>query len=64
MTQPTDQMELRRKENQGMDASVLHYRGNRIILGGGWRGTWDGERRGGNKGPVSSTGVRYKGSGN
>ena len=29
--QPTDHMELRRKEDQGVDASVLHRRRNRII---------------------------------
>jgi hypothetical protein len=55
MIQPIDLIELRRKEDQGVDASVLQ--------GGGWR-----ERGGeGNKGVLSGTGgteERYTWSGN
>ena len=36
MIQPTDHMELRRKEDQDVDASVLHRGWNRMILGA-WR---------------------------
>jgi hypothetical protein len=57
MIQPTDQMELRRMEDQGVDVSVLHRVGTRMILGGGGRGTWKGEKRGRKKGgQVSGTG--------
>jgi hypothetical protein len=42
--QPTYHMELRRKEDQVVDASVLHRRGKRMIAGGGWRGTWEGKK--------------------
>jgi hypothetical protein len=31
-------MGLRRKEDQGVDTSVLHGGGNRMIMGGGRRG--------------------------
>jgi hypothetical protein len=33
--QPTDDMELRRKEDLSVNASVLHRRGNRMIAGPG-----------------------------
>jgi hypothetical protein len=46
---PTDNMELR-EEDQGVDVSVLHSGGNRMIGGGEWRGSWEGERRGRVKG--------------
>ena len=31
MIQPTNHMELKKKENQSMDASILHRRGSKII---------------------------------
>jgi hypothetical protein len=43
MIQLTEHMELRRKEDQGVDASVLHKGRNKMIAGGeerrdlGWR---------------------------
>jgi hypothetical protein len=41
MIQPIDYMELRRKKDLGVDASVLHWGGNRMIM----RGRGDLERR-------------------
>jgi len=38
IVQPTDYMELRRKHDQGVDASVLHRGENRMIVEGGCRG--------------------------
>jgi hypothetical protein len=43
-------MKLRRKEDQGMDASVLHKVGNRMIERGREVGTWKRKKRGGKEG--------------
>ena len=37
MIQLTDNMKLKKKENQRVYASVIHRRGNKIITGGTWR---------------------------
>jgi hypothetical protein len=34
MIKLTDHMMLKKKEDQGVDASVLHRRGSKIIMGG------------------------------
>jgi hypothetical protein len=48
--QCTEHVELRSKEDQGVDASVLHWVRNRIIMGSGGRGQPPQERRwGGNR---------------
>jgi hypothetical protein len=63
MIQPTGHMEFRRKEDQGVDTSVLHKEGHRMMVGGGGRGTREEERRErgerggkGGKGAESGTG--------
>jgi hypothetical protein len=45
-------MELRKKEDQSVDASILHRRGNKIITGSRGRegGILEGKRRGREKG--------------
>jgi hypothetical protein len=48
MIHPTDHMELRRKEDQGVDPSVQHWGGNRTIKGGGGRGDLAGREEGEN----------------
>ena len=50
MTQPTDHIELRRKEDQSVDASILHREGNRMIWEVEGGGTWEEERKGMEKG--------------
>jgi hypothetical protein len=37
MIQPTKHMELKRKEYQSIDASILHRKGNKTIIGSRWR---------------------------
>ena len=69
MIQPTDFMELRRKEYEGVDVSVLHWVGNRMIMGGAGRGRPGSKRRkGGNKGrphqELKEIWERYRGSEN
>ena len=32
--QPTNHMEFKKKEDQNVDASILHRKGNKIITGG------------------------------
>jgi hypothetical protein len=66
MIQSTDHMELRRMEDQGVDASVLHRGVKRVILGveGLVPGRERGRKRGRKRGEVlEGTGMRYKGSG-
>jgi hypothetical protein len=48
--QPTDHMELRRKEDQDMDASPMHRGRNIMIMGGGGRGHLGGKEEGRKKG--------------
>jgi hypothetical protein len=43
-------MELKKKEDQSMDVSVLLRRWNKIIMGGRGEKSWDGERRRGENG--------------
>jgi hypothetical protein len=38
MIQPTDHMEHRRRKDKGVDASVLHWGGNKMIVGDGDKG--------------------------
>jgi hypothetical protein len=56
MRQSTYHMELRRKKDQGVNASALHWGGNMVIVGGGGREGPGRERGwGGNNGVVSRT---------
>ena len=69
----TNNMKLKKKEDQSMDASVLLRRGKKIIRGhSGWvgcgrdvGGRGDGERKKGSQDQVwEETGEMYRGSGN
>jgi hypothetical protein len=69
----TNNMKLKKKEDQSMDASVLLRRGNKIIIGHrGWEGCGrdvggrgDGERKKGSQDQVwKETVEMYRGSGN
>ena len=53
-----------RKEDQGVDASVLHKGGNRMISGGGGRENLGGRAEEKEKREQEGTGERYRGSGN
>ena len=46
MIQPTDHMECRRKEDEGVDDSILHGGGNKMIVGDG-RGEGQEREKGG-----------------
>jgi hypothetical protein len=53
-----EHMKFKRKKDQGVDASVLLRRGNKIIKGSrGWEGLWEEEkRRRGKRGEESDMG--------
>jgi hypothetical protein len=53
-------MELRRKEDQGMDASALNWSGGQRMITGGGGGPGRERRGGGNKGAVSGTGEDWR----
>ena len=57
MIQPTDHMELRMKEDQGMHASILLRRGNKIITRG--RGREGPGRERGREGKKGGGRIRY-----
>ena len=56
--QSKNQMKLNKKEDQGVGASILHSRGNKIITEG--REKEEGERRGRGKGSRIRYGKRLK----
>jgi len=62
MIQPTDHMELRKKEDQGVDASVLHRVGSKMIKevegGGNWEREEEEKWRIGQV--LKGTGEKYK----
>ena len=65
----TDHLELRKKEDHGMNSSILYRGGNRMIMGGVERigPGREGERRGRKRRQdqvLEGTGERYRGSGN
>ena len=49
MIQPTNYMELKKKEDQSVDASILHRKGNKIITKGRRRKGPEREKREGKK---------------
>ena len=70
MIEPTNHMELKNKEDQSVDASILHKRRNKIFTGGRGRKR-PGRKRGGEvkKGGridqvLEGTGEKYRGSEN
>jgi hypothetical protein len=69
MMKPTNHMELKKKEDQSVDASVLHRRGNKIITGnrgkeGSWRERGGGRKKEGQDKVLEGTGEKYQRSGN
>jgi hypothetical protein len=61
-------VELKKKEGQSVDASILHRRGNKIITDGAWmEGPERDRRRGWKRGQDQSLerkGEKHRGSGN